>query len=97
MRNRNGGFAYDIIYTGHDVNNASSVGLLQDGMHFPMACERLRRGQGDALRPRWLNREHRRNPINWLALSILDAHDYLGSAWESWPGRTEPDQRVRDV
>src|SRR6266852_9312796 len=96
VRNRNGSFAYDIVYTGHDVNNASSAGL-QDGMRFPMACECLRRGQRDALRPRRLNIEHHRNPIHWLALSVLDTHDYFSSAWESWPGRTEPDQRVRDV
>src|SRR5215831_3134394 len=93
--NRNGSFARHIIDTGHNADNASSIGL-KDGPCIPIAGARLRRGEGGVLRPVWVDGEQHLQPIHWLPLRITDTHNQGGSFWQS-PGRTKPDQRVGDV
>jgi hypothetical protein len=93
--NRNGSVARHIIDTGHNVDNASSIGL-KDGTCFPIAGARLRRGESGVLCPVWLNGEQHRQPIHWLTLRITDTHNQCGRLGKS-PDRTKPDQRVGDM
>jgi hypothetical protein len=93
--NRNGSFTRHIIDTGHNVDNASSIGL-KDSTCFAIAGARLRRGESGVLRPAWLNGEQHRQPIHWLPLRITDTHKQCGSLGPP-PDRTKPDQRVGDV
>src|SRR4029453_6931813 len=57
--NRNGRFTRHIIDPGHNVGNASSIGL-KNGTCFAIAGARLRRGESGVLCPVWLNGEQNR-------------------------------------
>src|SRR5262245_51562938 len=93
--NRNSSFTRHIIDPGHNVDNASSIGL-KDGTCFPIAGARLRRGESGVLRPVWLNGEQHRQPIHWLSLRITDTHNQYSSLGSS-SDRTKPDQCIGDV
>src|SRR5437867_2785095 len=94
--NRNGSFARNVIDTGHNVDNANGVSLKACAC-FPIAGERLRRGERGVLRPGWLNGKPHQNPIHWLTLRITDTHNQFGSLGKCRASRTKPDQRVGDM
>jgi hypothetical protein len=44
-----------------------------------------------------LSREHDRQPIHWLTLSITDTHNHFARLWQAQAGSTKKNERVGDV
>jgi len=80
----------------HNVRHTRGIGF-KNGPCFTMAGARLRRSERDVLRPGRLSREHDRQPIHWLTLSITDTHNHFARLWQAHAGSTKKNERVGDV